>query len=35
MYELGARLFTVHTGGPALDLTELREFIAWRDQRNA
>ncbi|WP_280519353.1 hypothetical protein [Winogradskya consettensis] len=31
MYELGARLFTVHTGDP----TELREFIAWRDPRNA
>jgi probable F420-dependent oxidoreductase len=35
MYELGARLFTIHTGGPAPDLTELREFLAWRDKVNA
>ncbi|AEV83406.1 hypothetical protein ACWT_2384 [Actinoplanes sp. SE50] len=35
MYELGARLFTIHTGGPTPDLTELREFLTWRDQRNA
>ncbi|MET0414577.1 MAG: LLM class flavin-dependent oxidoreductase, partial [Actinoplanes sp.] len=35
MYELGARLFTVHTGGPSPDLTELREFLAWRDKLNA
>jgi probable F420-dependent oxidoreductase len=35
MYELGARLFTIHTGGPEPDLTDLREFLAWRDQRNA
>nr|WP_296076461.1 LLM class F420-dependent oxidoreductase [uncultured Actinoplanes sp.] len=35
MYELGARLFTVTAGGPTPDLTELREFLAWRDERNA
>jgi probable F420-dependent oxidoreductase len=35
LYELGARLFTVHTGGPNPDLTELREFLAWRDKLNA
>src|SRR4051812_33997533 len=34
MYGLGARLFTVHTGGPEPDLTELREFLAWRDKMN-
>jgi probable F420-dependent oxidoreductase len=34
MYELGARLFTVSTGGPKPDLTELREFITWRDKLN-
>ncbi len=35
MYELGARLFSVHVGGPSPDLTELREFLAWRDGLNA
>jgi probable F420-dependent oxidoreductase len=35
MVELGARLFTVHTGGPKPDLTELREFLTWRDALNA
>jgi len=35
MYELGARLFTVTAGGPTPDLTELREFLVWRDERNA
>ncbi|MFI5935339.1 LLM class F420-dependent oxidoreductase [Actinoplanes sp. NPDC051494] len=34
MYALGARLFTVHTGGPEPDLAGLREFLAWRDERN-
>ncbi|WP_285549836.1 LLM class F420-dependent oxidoreductase [Actinoplanes regularis] len=34
MYELGARLFTIHTGGPKPDLTDLREFITWRDKLN-
>jgi probable F420-dependent oxidoreductase len=35
MYELGARLFTVHVGGPSHDLSEVREFLAWRDKLNA
>ena len=35
MYELGARLFTIDIGGPTPDLTELREFLAWRDKVNA
>ncbi|MEU4620850.1 LLM class F420-dependent oxidoreductase [Actinoplanes sp. NPDC023801] len=35
MYEIGARLFTIHTGGPTPDLTELREFLTWRDKLNA
>ncbi|WP_436520089.1 LLM class F420-dependent oxidoreductase [Actinoplanes sp. HUAS TT8] len=35
MRELGASLFTVSTGGPKPDLTELREFLAWRDKLNA
>jgi probable F420-dependent oxidoreductase len=34
-YELGARLFTAHAGGPKPDLGELRDWIAWRDERNA
>jgi probable F420-dependent oxidoreductase len=32
---LGARLFTVGTGGPDYDLTELRSWIAWRDSLTA
>ncbi|MFD2767397.1 LLM class F420-dependent oxidoreductase [Micromonospora eburnea] len=35
LYELGARLFIIYTGGPQPDLTELREFLAWRDKMNA
>src|SRR4051812_12581508 len=35
LYERGARLFIVKTDGPVPDLTELREFLAWRDERNA
>ena len=35
MYEIGARLFTVHVGGPSPDLSELRDFLAWRDKLNA
>ncbi|MCO8274079.1 LLM class F420-dependent oxidoreductase [Actinoplanes sp. TRM 88003] len=34
MHELGARLFTVSTGGPQPDLTELRDMLAWRDKTN-
>jgi probable F420-dependent oxidoreductase len=32
--ELGASLFTVGAGGPDYDLTELRDWIAWRDSLN-
>jgi probable F420-dependent oxidoreductase len=35
MYELGGRLFIIYASGPKPDLTELREFVAWRDKRNA
>ncbi|WP_203896137.1 hypothetical protein [Actinoplanes xinjiangensis] len=40
MYEIGARIFTVHVGGPSPDRTELREFSpdatsATPDQRAA
>ena len=31
----GATLFTVSTNGPAYDLGELRDWLAWRDERNA
>jgi probable F420-dependent oxidoreductase len=29
----GARLFTVGVGGPDYDLTELREWVSWRDSQ--
>jgi probable F420-dependent oxidoreductase len=32
---LGARLITVGTGGPKPDLGPLREWLAWRDTKNA
>ncbi|WIM99005.1 LLM class F420-dependent oxidoreductase [Actinoplanes oblitus] len=32
--ELGARMFTVHVGGPKPDLGELREWLTWRDDVN-
>ncbi|MDY7087943.1 MAG: LLM class F420-dependent oxidoreductase [Actinomycetota bacterium] len=35
MYELGARLFTVHSSGPEHDLSDLRDLLAWRDKLNA
>ncbi|MBG0561239.1 LLM class F420-dependent oxidoreductase [Actinoplanes aureus] len=34
LHTAGARLFTVHVGGPDPDLTELREWISWRDETN-
>ena len=34
MYGLGARLVTVGTGGPKPDLGPLREWLAWRDDKN-
>ena len=33
--ELGARLFTLGIGGPKPDLGPLREWLAWRDERNS
>ena len=33
-YELGARMVTLHTGGPKPDLGPLREWLAWRDEKN-
>jgi probable F420-dependent oxidoreductase len=35
MHELGARLFTIHVGGPKPDLGPLRQWLAWRDEQNA
>ena len=35
MFKRIARLFTINTGGPTPDLTELREFLTWRDKLNA
>ena len=32
---LGASLFTVGVGGPDYDLSELRDWIAWRDTQNS
>ncbi|MQA06065.1 MAG: LLM class F420-dependent oxidoreductase [Streptosporangiales bacterium] len=34
LYEAGSRLFTVHDDGPDFDLGELRDWIAWRDDKN-
>lgn len=31
---LGASLFTVGAGGPDYDLSDLRDWIAWRDSQN-
>ncbi len=33
-YDLGARLFTVGTGGPKPDLGPMREWLSWRDDKN-
>ncbi|MFP5021783.1 LLM class F420-dependent oxidoreductase [Pseudonocardia phyllosphaerae] len=35
LYDAGVRLFTVGQDGPAFDLGRLRDWIAWRDERNA
>jgi probable F420-dependent oxidoreductase len=35
LYAAGSRLFTVPTTGPDHDLGPLREWIAWRDAKNA
>ncbi|MFF5290677.1 LLM class F420-dependent oxidoreductase [Paractinoplanes globisporus] len=34
LLEQGVTLFTVETGGPDYDLTELRHWLAWRDEIN-
>jgi probable F420-dependent oxidoreductase len=34
-HQLGARLYTVHVGGPKPDLGVLRDWIAWRDDQNS
>jgi probable F420-dependent oxidoreductase len=34
LLDLGVSLFTVGTGGPDFDFTELREWVAWRDSVN-
>lgn len=34
LLDLGVTLFTVGTGGPDYDFTELKEWIAWRDSVN-
>ncbi|WP_022886481.1 LLM class F420-dependent oxidoreductase [Glaciibacter superstes] len=35
LYELGARLFTVGITGPEHDLAPVRQWLAWRDAKNA
>ncbi|MFC6355232.1 LLM class F420-dependent oxidoreductase [Luethyella okanaganae] len=34
LYDLGARLFTLGVGGPDYDLAPVREWLAWRDDKN-
>jgi probable F420-dependent oxidoreductase len=34
LLDLGVTLFTVSTGGPDFDLTQLRRWLAWRDEQN-
>jgi probable F420-dependent oxidoreductase len=34
-HDLGVRLFTAHAGGPKPDLGPLRDWLAWRDEKNA
>ncbi|MQA80471.1 MAG: LLM class F420-dependent oxidoreductase [Streptosporangiales bacterium] len=35
LYDAGTRLFVVSAGGPDFDLGALRDWIAWRDDKNA
>ncbi|GIM92311.1 LLM class F420-dependent oxidoreductase [Paractinoplanes toevensis] len=34
LLDLGVTMFTVGTGGPDYDFTELRDWVAWRDEVN-
>ncbi|WP_344310523.1 LLM class F420-dependent oxidoreductase [Fodinicola feengrottensis] len=34
LHALGTRLFTVGVGGPRYDLSPLRDWVAWRDEKN-
>jgi hypothetical protein len=34
-FELGATLFTVGISGPDYDLAPVRDWLAWRDSKNA
>jgi probable F420-dependent oxidoreductase len=35
LHELGSTLFTIGIGGPDYDLAPLRDWLAWRDEKNA
>jgi hypothetical protein len=35
LYALGTRLFTVGISGPHYPLEKVREWLAWRDAKNA
>ena len=35
LHALGTRLFTLGVGGPHYDLAPVREWLAWRDEKNA
>lgn len=35
LLDVGIRLFTISTSGPSYDLSLVREWIAWRDKKNA
>ncbi len=35
LHELGSTLFTIGIGGPDYDLAPLRDWLSWRDEKNA
>ncbi|GAB7189646.1 LLM class F420-dependent oxidoreductase [Kineococcus sp. NUM-3379] len=35
LHAVGTRLYTLGTGGPDFDLGRVREWLAWRDEKNA
>ena len=35
LYAVGTRLFTIPVGGPSYDLARVRDWLAWRDEKNA